>query len=32
MATMAQVMEKSDVSQDHLARFMGHDIRVHRSF
>ena len=32
MATMAQVMEMSDVSQDHLARFMGHDIRVHRSF
>ena len=34
MATMAQVMEMSDVSQDHLARFIYyiHYIRVHRSF
>lgn len=32
LATMCQVLELSESNQDILAKFMGHDIRVHREF
>lgn len=32
MATLAQVLNLSESSQDILATFQGHDIRVHRHF
>jgi hypothetical protein len=32
LATMAQVLNLNDTSQDLLAAFEGHDIRIHREF
>ncbi len=32
VATISQAMEISEVEQDQLAQFLGHDIRVHRHF
>uniref|UniRef100_A0A8W8IQ16 Uncharacterized protein n=1 Tax=Magallana gigas TaxID=29159 RepID=A0A8W8IQ16_MAGGI len=32
LATMCQVLELSESNQDILAKFMGHDIRIHREF
>lgn len=32
VATISQALEISDIEQDQLAQFLGHDIRVHRDF